>query len=46
MGWTAKEFGFNSQKRCDFSLLYNIQTGSGAHLASGLVGSGGKEVGA
>jgi hypothetical protein len=38
MGWKA-EVKFPAGER-DFSLLYNVQTGSGLHPASYVIGSG------
>jgi hypothetical protein len=42
VGW----MGFNSQQGKDFSLLYGIQTDTGAHPASYPMGTGGKMAGA
>jgi hypothetical protein len=44
MGWNTQELGvrFPVVAR-DFSLLHNVQTGTGAHPPSYRVGAGGKE---
>jgi hypothetical protein len=41
MGWTTKESGFDSQWGQEIFLMYNVQTGSGAHPATYTVGHGG-----
>ena len=40
-GWTTQESWFDSRYGKDISLLYKIQSGSGAHQESYSVGSGG-----
>jgi hypothetical protein len=40
-GWTTKGSEFESRQRQEFSLLYVVQTGSGVHLTSYPMGTGG-----
>jgi hypothetical protein len=39
-GPQAARLGFDSRQGQDFSLLHSVQTGSGAHTASYLMGTG------
>jgi hypothetical protein len=42
MGWTIEESEFKSMKGQEFSLLHIVQTGSGVHLTSYPMGTGGE----
>jgi hypothetical protein len=41
MGWTTEISEFESLQRQDFSVIFVVQTGSGVHLASFPMGTGG-----